>query len=196
MSDFTASNGVVVGERDGFLTLRTSVASRMPYIGNGIFGRALNEYMEHLRDRWRAEEDERLGRWRWPENPEWIFYPEVWNTGTKAVRIIRESDGATGSWPIEPLSDETGEFSDAARAYVAAHPERKPWHDAKPGETWRLTVNSLGPTGATLTFNVIGDEDRPPIRFARPQISGQQMEYPVDSPDINGGRRIWPEDAS
>lgn len=73
---------------------------------------------------------------------------------------------------------------------VEAHPEPKPWHLAKPGEIWRLTITDRWITSAGLIFHVIGDKHG---RFARPQISGKQMEYDLTAPQITAGRRIWPE---
>lgn len=138
-----------------------------------------------------AKRDDELGRWRWPENPDYV----VMDDGLNFVKILHEPSMETTTWErgwknTRSVADEAGV------AYFEAHPERKPWQEAKPGETWRLTVTDRNPDDFDLTFNVIGVEGYIDARFARAQVSGQQMEYPVDSPAIVAGRRIWPEDAS
>lgn len=204
MSDFTASNGIRIS------VTRQASDDRVYLLGKGdtIQGgdrewteaTASEDGIAALREFFRHGEDERLGRWRWPENNDFVVYlaPEC-NTEDELI-VMSEASGASVGFARSRDDgrhpDKASYWTRAARAYFDAHPEPKPWHDAKPGETWLLTVSSLALTGATLTFNVIGVEDRRPSRFARPQISGEQMEYPVDSPDITAGRRIWPEDAS
>ena len=65
---------------------------------------------------------------------------------------------------------------------AAAHPEPKPWHDAKPGEVWALSV--LG--GPLTAYGVSGDgsfhhsQDRERLR-------GDLVDEIVDA------RRLWPE---
>lgn len=103
-----------------------------------------------LREYFRAEEDERLGRWRWPENPDCVVYPraERGSGGRRRVVAINEVSGFHYGVCVEGYTDEP-----AAVAYFAAHPEPKPWHDAKPWEAWVLTVDG-NEWAATL------DEDR------------------------------------
>ncbi len=43
-----------------------------------------------------------------------------------------------------------GISAEAARAYVEAHPEAKPWQDAKPGEVWVLTLPDEGDADAEI----------------------------------------------
>ena len=189
MNDFTASNGIRVRiTRDGELRMES------PEFGNVTLG----EYrIGALREFFRAEEDERLGRWRWPDNPAIVIY----RYSETYVRVVREDDGTGEDFYRSGVEANRGRSfpSDNLRAamwYFDAHPEPKPWHDAKPGETWRLTVNDRSPLEMDLTFNVIGVEGVIPSRFARPQVGGEQMEYPLDSPAITAGRRIWPEVSS
>ena len=74
----------------------------------------------------------------------------------------------------------------AARAYFDAHPEPKPWHDAKPGEAWELTAN--GDTGPFITMLTPSGA----VHF----IAGNGTKFVAEASDITAGRRIWPEDAS
>lgn len=188
MNDFTASNGIGVEINDEEQIV-FAVGNRpiTPIWTNSSELKALREFF-------RAEEDERLGRWRYPGDPDFVVYGL---DGEQAVRVIRESTAVSFDYlRDEHRSSIPNAFAAAAYAYFDAHPERKPWHDAKPGETWRLTVNDRIPLEIDLTFNVIGVEGVIPSRFARPQVGGEQMEYPLDSPAITAGRRIWPEVSS
>lgn len=67
----------------------------------------------------------------------------------------------------------------ALREFFAAHPEPKPWHEAKPGEVWELTHD--GNLGA---WHVNGGGKE----FFAP---GALLD--IDNEDITAGRRIWPE---
>lgn len=208
MDKYTASNGVIIHEQDGHVSLWSRERGVL-VVGSGNFGTALKEYVNHVReeavyqraDEVQAKRDFELGRWRWPENPEYVVYPKP-KSNTEplpGVRVVHEVSGRAKDVErvvIGACEATVSVFGEAARAYFDAHPEPKPWHDAKPGETWRLTVNDRQPEDLDLTFNVIGVEGTIQARFARPQVSGEQMEYRIDSPAIVAGRRIWPADAS
>lgn len=193
MTEFTASNGITVFVRDGG-TVQFQHGTRAESCGI-LQVMPHSEWWQTLREFFQHERDETLGRWRWPEHPDFLVY----SRGYAGVRVTSESSGghvlavreAAMGWQKGQST-----YFGAARAYFEAHPERKPWHDAKPGETWRLTVRDRDPLDLDLTFNVIGVTDHVQARFARPQVSGEQMEYSIDSDAIVAGRRIWPEDAS
>jgi hypothetical protein len=152
------------------------------YAFNSLIGEALREFYRH-------KEDERLGRWRWPEDPEYVVYVRE-----DYVQVLRESDGASGllgSWTREDAKYVTSDgnlMGRAALAYFDAHPEPKPWHDAQPGEVWVFTTaegefpaiveRRQGANGPVLTFD------------------SKTTEYFLDSPGITAGRRIYPEDDS
>lgn len=185
MTEFTASNGIKVDIGDDERVHFTGARVTSPvWLGDGEI-QALREFFQH-------ERDEELGRWRWPENPEYVVYGHPSGDAT----VFREQMPVGGI--LYRRGDDVVDMeSQAARAYFETRPERKPWHDAKPGETWRLTVEGMSRLGMDLTFNVIGVTDHVQARFARPQVSGEQMEYSIDSDAIVAGRRIWPEgDAS
>ncbi|PPF38366.1 hypothetical protein [Pseudoclavibacter sp. AY1H1] len=102
-----------------------------------------------LRDHFLRECDEQLGRWRWPENPDYVVYPgpvdavfeRMFGPGVKSV-VLRESDGMTKGYVREEDLGGPSRWPhvEAARAYFGAHPEPKPWVDAQLGELWELTI--------------------------------------------------------
>ncbi|MDR7189743.1 hypothetical protein J2Y46_002569 [Microbacterium sp. BE35] len=119
---FTASNGVQITDRGGSLFIGSTIL----FGAGSTHGPALAEYF-------RAKEDERLGRWRWPENPEYVVYPAP-RDGTKQADfdafVVDEALGASGEYV---RADDDGNsivlaspLTLAARAYFAAHPVRKP----------------------------------------------------------------------
>lgn len=136
---------------------------------------ALREFFQH-------ERDEELGRWRWPEHPDYVVLPRLrgW------VCVISESTGQTlDARRGQYLGTEPTLFG-AANAYFEAHPERKPWEDAKPGEVWAISTENVADEVAvrvaiqneTLTFEYV-----------------KSISTHLDASDkrIVSGRRIWPE---
>lgn len=170
---FTASNGGTIDIDAGALKVACS--------GNAHpSGHHLSpSETQTLREFFCAERDEELGRWRWPENPRYVVYPME---GDGQFRVMDETTGDTWTYVWSAIKDDP-QFDgpwDAARAYFEAHPERKPWHDAKPGEVWILTT-AVGHERAV----VVGDDGVLSVNGA-----------PVALSRFESGRRIWPEDAS
>ena len=141
-----------------------------------------------------AKRDFELGRWRWPANPQWIVYPRrpgFVPYGDADLLVINEVDGSAMEYVA---TDDDGTCytgreepaAEAARAYFEAHPERKPWEDAKPGEVWVLTFD-----GADDAFKAY-ESRYGKTYFTRSRESSTGL---VDE-RITAGRRIWPEDAS
>ena len=170
MNSYTASNGV------GLTITRDRAVRWRPGIPPDLVSSALREYFQ-------AERDEALGRWRDPENPDCICYPDEMSPNW--VLVIQESTGDTDTvfrhtWG----STEDDEFILVADRYFAAHqepePEPKPWEDAKVGEYWEIGLLELGPSACLVTE---GD-------FV--EISGR-FEVAIGSSLIESGRRIWPE---
>lgn len=174
MNDFTASNGVKITRNGDALSMVTPP--------DGYYGeRAValtSEATAALADFFRAEEDERLGRWRWPENPNWVCYP----TAFGEVVVFDESDPAKDSRVLSRGGDTWPHFRPAADAYFDAHPEPKPWHEAKPWETWLITFD-----GAQEAVTL--DEDRE-FRDRNAPHNGWAH---ITDPSITAGRRLWPE---
>lgn len=134
-----------------------------------------------------AERDAELGRWRWPDNLDFVVYPDEANEpGRERYAIILDERYATirryGSNRTGPaVSVEERAF----RAWLAAHPEPKPWHEVKPGEAWVLTID--------------GTEEAATVGWAMPNEARFYCggaEFELTDPGITAGYRIWPEEAS
>lgn len=137
-----------------------------------------------LREAFLAKEDERLGRWRWPENPEYVVYPTDVARG-RMVRVFNERgqqlcEMTDGGAENAVLSGAQSEFARAARSYFDAHPE--PWHDAKLGEVWVVTHEEVGEVAAVKVRS--GHFDI---------LDGRDGGY-IALKDVTAGRRIWPEE--
>lgn len=149
---------------------------------------AINEeYKEALREFFQHERDEELGRWRWPENPDYVVYVkcESESEPLAGVRVLHERTGRSrdiGRAVVNACEATVSGFGRAAREYFEAHPERKPWHEAKPWETWVFTIDGKEQS-ATL------DEDR---EFRDRSFHTCSWMHVKDD-RISAGRRIWPE---
>ena len=136
------------------------------------------EEMDELRGGFQAERDEALGRWRDPQNPDMVCYPVAYDLD--AVLVMYEGDmtryyATRTDWErIRPHY-----VSETAGRYFQAHPEPKPWEEAKAGEVWILTRY-----GAEEPFFVTGGE------FTSTDLA---VATDLDDPRITDGRRIWPE---
>ncbi|WP_136057290.1 hypothetical protein [Microbacterium sp. K24] len=165
---FTASNGVRIlelAEGVGFI-----LPDQSDYSKFGITAAKAEAIVE-----WGlAKRDAEIGRWRWAENPNFVVYPHE-----RGVVVVDEKAGTNGYY-------QRGEYTrspdaDAAHAYFEAHPEPKPWEDAKPGESWKLREEMAYPGMAFRT---------------------EEMGWlwatgrPVDLTRIVDGQRVWPENAS
>lgn len=176
MNDFTASNGVtvkIVDDEQVIFTVpnRTTVPVWL-HAGE----------IAALREFFRAEEDERLGRFR---QGEFVVYPDGEDTlGYRHVVTVWEKNGRRDSIYENNIPNTV--YGAAARAYFDAHSEPKPWHEAKPGEVWALMTSRDHAEFAaracivneTASFENVGHiTDR----------------FDADDPRITAGRRIWPE---
>jgi hypothetical protein len=137
VNEYTATNGVTV------FPLERGMTFRFPDIGQSKWG-INQEKVDALREFFRAEEDERLGRWRWPEKPEFIVFPSVafqHPADSALVQVVNEANGQSRSVRRDdPDRSLYGYFSEAAEAYFDAHPEPKPWHNAKEGDVWEFKL--------------------------------------------------------
>lgn len=162
---FTASNGVVIEiAPEGHLLMPPAA------IGLG------EESQQALRELFLHERDKELGRWRWPENPDYVVYPD----GTSRT-VVKESVGRTmivSHHARKVMTTYLDSYVGAAKAYDAAHPEPRPWRDAKPGEVWALIVD-----GVEKAFTLHGDLFR----------TGNLHDIEQTDGHITAGRRIWPE---
>lgn len=185
MDTFEASNGVTVkrvraglyvqGEAVKFDRLREKLQA-------GSYGDFTPAVQDALREFFQHERDEEIGRWRWPENPEYVVYHAKNVNGDH--KVMRESDGHGMFWgrDMAPAPHSSDDLESAAHAYFEAHPEPKPWHEAKPWETWVFTIDGKEQS-ATL------DEDR---EFRDRSFHTCSWMHVKDD-RISAGRRIWPE---
>lgn len=167
---FMASNGIHVGIRTANNEVAFGLIKLMLPPGG----------IPALREFFRAERDEELGRWRYPVDPEWVAIEGERLPNRRTVVLVNERT-LEREW-LNDLVMKSGEAPkhEAARAYFEARPERKPWEDAKPGEVWAVTIE--GTEKALLV-----DPD---------QFTDGNLGYDFDDSSITAARRIWPEVAS
>ena len=135
-----------------------------------------------LRAFFQAERDEELGRWRDPENPDFVVYPH----DDVTITVLDEVDGKRFWWTRgDELDAHQERFPgfDTARAYFAAHPEPKPWHAAQPDEVWALTINN----DREEVFRC-GENGLYSLKTGNPLGSLLSCSHNK----ITSGRRIWP----
>jgi len=203
MSDlfpFTASNGVVIREARereisdfwGKPLLWTTDGRDWRPVGAGElssspgFTRDSKMWSALSELAW-AERDASLGRWRSKEHPDYVVY-----VIDSRVRVLEESTGmsygfdrATAEFPdyCRAGYDTHAErrFQRVARAYFGAHPEPKPWHNAKPGEAWLITIDGYAHEWAAVV------EESGLFRTK----DGQG--WTRDHEQITAARPLWPE---
>lgn len=174
---FTASNGIEIEiSQDGYLLGKGDYGSGSTYATAGPEGiGALREYFTHERD---AE----LGRWRDPENPDLVIYPN----GDDAVCVFSESTGSCWDVLRSVATRERPAYStwvESAARYFAAHPEPKPWETASAGELWKVYL-------------------RPNDRIGRRAIAHgdgtftDQYTVAWNLDDLTHATRIWPTEES
>ena len=174
MNDYVADNGVVLtGTDDGSIRWHPGISQRRA-------SEALREYFQ-------AERDEELGRWRDPENPDWIIYQA---DKEDAVYVFNERKGGASQYWTRGIAEShdpayTGYSSSyyIAGRYFAAHPEPKPWNAAQPDEIWVLTINN----DREEVFRC-GENGLYSLKTGDPL----SRLFPILT--ITSGRRIWPEE--
>ena len=185
MDKFTASNNMTVSsvedDAGGDLRLSSGPGDRIVYLWPAETA-ALREFFAH-------ERDVELGRWRWPENPDYVVYPPrpgVYGRG-RGVQVLNEKVGRFADcWETPGVNSpaDAGAYA-ASRAYFAAHPEPKPWHGAKPGEVWVVSAYEE-PIVMTVFESDFGG-----LRFRQNDRDG--TTWAIDTPVITSARRIFPE---
>lgn len=166
MDKFTASKGITVAADEG-----VTFGSEYGFTYYGVS----SKQFQALREYFRAERDKELGRWRWPENPDYVVYTQ----GAGWIVMSERSANSKHYSFREHAAVGTSILAQAMRAYFEAHPERKPWEDAKEGDVWLLTVN--------------GEEEALLFRHDRTFISRDGDEFAPEGSYITAGHRIWPE---
>ena len=171
MDKYEASNGMEI-ER-----LREGVYSFAGY-GAGF----TSDEWSALREFFRAERDEELGRWRYPKDPQFVVYPGFSpGENSRVARVVHEHVGTSTLVYEKPGIGRTSH--PAATAYFEAHPERKPWHDAKEGEVWIVT-----PSKALA----LGEKAEYPAIFQAGMFRDHGGSW--GAADLTAARRIWPEE--
>lgn len=176
---FTASNGITFTRaEDGIWRWEAGNAP-------ALVTNALRELFAH-------ERDEELGRWRYPDDRDYVVYPV--GSG-EVVHVLNEKAGVSGQYGMAEVNKvfggeflETADplYSRAARAYFEAHPERKPLDGAKVGELWELTMDD----GSEHTVFI--HEDR--AVGGRDAVSPGGAYFDIDDgAGVTAARRIWPE---
>lgn len=172
MDKYTASNGAQIvltnAGKTGYVLVERDDDVASAYLGF--------EEMVAWREFFRAERDEELGRWRWPENPDYVVYPDE----DGDVVVINEGKGISSSIIIRRdigTRNPDHPSTKAARAFFDAHPERKPWHDAKPGEVWAVTIDGVERA----------------LLVEHEQFTDGNEGWYFAEPEITAARRIWPE---
>ena len=123
---------------------------------------------EALRAFFQAERDQELGWWRDPEEPDWVVYPHKYDNDTVVVYNERTSSTSFPHRGATETSSGNCISIRVAKRYFAAHPDEethKPWHDAKAGEYWLVTLEGAAPIPTTVgnycenPYFVVGDDD-------------------------------------
>lgn len=178
MEKFTASNGVEVE----FAGDRIEVGCSAARTGHSL---TVAE-TEAAREFFRAERDEELGRWRFPANPDYVVYPPDVDDEEQVILILFEPGGGSGrytrEWLTGVINPEGWAVAACAKAYFEAHPERKPWEDAKPGEVWVLTL-----MGDEIAYQCTSS------LAGHVYFDGVNDTIELNSTMITAARRIWPE---
>lgn len=190
---FTASNGRRVTEEGGRVRVLNDRGRNMlddyDYLSAGD--------IQALRERFAADDDARFGRWRSAEHPEYFVHaPRGVDGAVHAVRVVCEASGESVNSSRE-IAARRGQFGiffpfdprPVARAYFDAHPEPKPWHDAKPGEVW---VISWGPSYVDVPVTV-SESAHFTHNLGFVPIDRDVHDIGAFAPGITDGRRIWPE---
>lgn len=134
-----------------------------------------------------AKHDEDLGRWRYPSDPEWVVRDGgVSHVGRVAI-VLNERTFEQTTFTRSSATGESAKHG-AARAYFEAHPERKPWHDAKVGQVWAIRMD---PEAPEFAVHVVAG-----MRGPRFQTAGEASMITLDYSGIVSARLVFDEDES
>lgn len=189
MNEFTASNGVTIRYKVGIDGAGYLIGTSPGLSGDEwTDASASPEGIEALREFFRAEEDERLGRWRSTIDAAWTVVVQA----DSGYVIFRHDDGERG-FSVAPdqsnMPSWARELQEVAREYFDAHPE--PWHDAKAGEVWVVNFDGLK---EVVCYCVASSDYTGGIGFSPigAPIAGPGIKDTI----ITSARRIFPEVAS
>jgi hypothetical protein len=168
MNTFTAPHGNTFQRYEDHVEVRTRTGMKL--IGSGMVGRDLAQYAEHVAAEALAKRDAVIGRWRWPENPDYVVYPieDTANRGS-GVWVVCESEPGAIKYLSRPERWHSVEayYARAARAYFNAHPEKKEPNvlvqAQDVNEAW-VTLNEYAPENrarAEHTASLLRSQDVP-----------------------------------
>ena len=190
MSTFTASNGYKVTPNGDGANVYRGIMSTPIY----------PDEMQALREFFQAEGDERAGRWRYPDEPQYVvYYDQMRDRVTVFNENLMDEDGGCGISRGNTLDYPSVQH--IAQAYFAAHPEPKPeWHYAKPGEVWSITGPSIdreAPKAASggaiaLCFEDSSGSHAESTLFFVYGDGGASDNVEIDDKVITAGYRIYP----
>ena len=185
---FTASNGIQITmdpDRDGkvYLVGRRARGDEGQYLDTHVTGgpegiAALREFFQH-------ERDEERGLWRSPTDPSWtavrrnttIYFQN--EDHERSFHFVPKLEGSIRAW--------SADLQALAYEYIEAHPERKPWEDAKAGDVWVIEVECVESFAVHVVAEFFGA-----VSFQTP--TGNKVN--MTNSTFTGFRKIWPEDAS
>lgn len=154
MNEFVASNGVKVWN-----TLHDQSAALPIDYRRAKWDQTKEDEIDALREFFRAEEDERLGRWRSKIDPTWTAID-----GLKDYVVFRNDDGLRGfsmHRETRNLDAWNLELQAIGREYSSAHPEpKKPWEDAQEGDVWIVTPSKALTLGQKVEYPAFFQADR------------------------------------
>ncbi len=179
---FTASSGGTVAVDASGRMLVTDYTRVVLREGVTRASRAVHidaEMVPTLREFFQSERDRELGRWRWPEHPDYVVYPNEDGGGD-----VLDERSCIGGYKNGLFGHDLA--SEAVKAYRDVHPVRKPWHDAKPGEVWVISTENVADevaVRACISNEVLSFE----------YVTSVTTRLNVTDARIVTGRRIWPE---
>ncbi|GAA3948219.1 hypothetical protein GCM10022383_27490 [Microbacterium soli] len=136
------------------------------------------EFFEMLRD-------EERGWWRSPADPHMVCVEgPAGRDGRRTVKVVDED-----TFVADHLNDRVLDITRptamqrAARDFLLAHPVPKPWHEAEPGQFWRVEH-----MGLVETCRVDDVNER--YRFRGVDGGGTHVDMPVTHPSITGAVQL------
>ncbi len=137
-----------------------------------------------IREFLQFEEDRIVGRWRIPGGPDEVVIPDPGDPNQIRVESTKgcENEPWTRLQADQILNDCVFGYETAV-AYFEAHPAPPPWHNAKPGEVWVITLDEWNQQGAVVTNDKL---------FAmRDADSDYDLGTYIHSPRITHAVKIW-----
>lgn len=189
---FVSSNNVTISKSGG-----SSLYWDEQHDQGSVNNKARKALKEYFTQEILAERDTELGRWRWDLSPDYVVYR---NEGDGVVEYLALSESTGESTDYITLEEvelalhrgdlRASDLFRAISAYVTAHPEPKPWHDAHRNELWLLDFQGGSGLEPYLVVGGTGCQDGLRFRHVN-HIDGHECD--VTSPYIRSGRRIYPE---